>query len=82
MPKYVKKALDRLQHPKPKISQYDPHRWTVPTYGKRLQMAPYPDNSEILDYKATNKIKSIVGNMIYYDLSVDPTMLQAFIEML
>ena len=40
MPEYVKKALDRLQHPQPKIPQYSPHRWSVTAYGKRLHMAP------------------------------------------
>ena len=56
MPEYVKKALDRLQHPKPKIPQYVPHLWRVPTYGIRLQMAPDPDNRELLDKKATKII--------------------------
>ena len=32
MPDYVRKALDSLQ--------YAPHRWSVPAYGKRLQMEP------------------------------------------
>ena len=43
IPEYVKKSLDRLQHPKPKRPQYDPHRWIVPAYGKILQMAPDTD---------------------------------------
>ena len=48
MPESVKKVLDRLQHPKPKIPQYAPHFWIVPAYVKRLQMAPYPDDIDIL----------------------------------
>ena len=80
MPDYVRKALDRLQHPKPKTPQYAPHRWSVPAYGKRLQMAPYPDKSKLLYKNATKRIQSIVGTMLYYARSVYPTMLQAINE--
>ena len=77
IPEHVKKALDRLQHPRPNRPQYDPHRWTVPSYGKRLQMAPYLDDSELLENKSTKRIQSVVGTMIYYSRSSDPTILQA-----
>ena len=70
----MKKALDRLQHPKPKIPKYAPHCWTVPIYGKKLQMAPDPYDSKILDKETTKIIQSIVGTMIYYACLVDPTM--------
>ena len=40
-------------------------------------MAPDPDESNILDKKATKRIHSIVGTMIYYARSVYPTMLKA-----
>ena len=43
-------------------------------------MAPYPDNSNLLDKKSTKIIHSIVGMMLYYSRSVDPTMLQAINE--
>ena len=80
MPKYVTKALDRLQHPNPKILQYAPHLWTVPAYRKIFHMAPNPDNSNLLDKKSTKIIQSIVGTMIYYAWSVDPTMIRAINE--
>ena len=76
MPDYVRKALDRLQHPNPKIPQYAPHCWSVPAYGKRLQMALDTDESNLLDKNSTKSIQSILGTMIYYALSVDPTMLR------
>ena len=66
MIEYVKKALDRLQHTKPKIPQYAPHRWTVSTYGKILQMALYPDDRELIDKNSTKRIQYIVGTMLYY----------------
>ena len=79
---YVRKALDRLKHTKPKIPQYAPHRWSFPAYGKRLQMAPDTYNSDIFDKKATKRIQSIVGNMLYYARSVDPTMIWAINKIL
>ena len=80
MSDYVRKAMDRLQHLNPKRPQYAPHQWSVPAYGKRLQMAPDPDESDLLKKKSTKRIQSIVGTMIYYARSVDPTMLRAINE--
>ena len=82
MPGYVRKSLDRLQHPKSKRSQYAPHWWSVPAYGKRLQMAPDPDESDILDKNDTKIIQYIVGTMLYYARPVYPTMTQASNEIL
>ena len=82
MPEYLKKALDRLQHPKPKIPQYAPHFWTVPTYKIRLNMTPDPDNSNTLDKKATKRIQSIVVTMLYYAWSVDTMILRAINKIL
>ena len=59
----------------PKRPQYASHHWTVPAHGKRLQMAPDPDESNLLDNKGTKRIKYIVGTILYYDQSVDPKML-------
>ena len=36
MPKYIPKAMIRLNHPSPKKPQYAPHNWTAPAYGQRL----------------------------------------------
>ena len=82
MPDYVRKALDRLQHPKPKIPQYAPHRSTVPAYEKRLPMAPNIDKSNLLDKNSTKRIYSIVETMLYYSRSVDPKMQQAINKIL
>ena len=76
MPDYVRKALDRLQHPKPKRPQYAPHRWSVPVYRKRLQMAIDLDENDLIDKNPTKRIQSIVVKMLYCERSVDPTMLR------
>ena len=75
MTDYVKKALDRLKNCNTKRSQYAPHYWSVPAYGKRPQMAPDLDESDLLK-NPTKRIQSILGTMIYYAWPVDPTMLQ------
>ena len=77
---YAKKALDRLQHPKPKRPQYAPHLWTVPVYVKTIYMAPDPENSDILDKISTKRIHYIARTMTYYARSVDPMILQAINE--
>ena len=51
---YVTKVLERFQHPKPKHPQYYLHLWSVPAHRKILQMAPAPDESDIIDKKNTN----------------------------
>ena len=82
MPDYVRKFMDRLQHPKLKRLQYAPHRWSVPAYGKILQMAPDPDKSGILDKNPTKRIQSILGTMLCYACSVGPTTLWAINKIL
>ena len=72
--------MDRLQHPNPKRHQYAPHLWSVTAYGKRLQMAPDPDNIYLLNKKATKRMYFVVGTMLYYSRSVDPMMLRAINE--
>ena len=76
MPEYVKKSLDMLHDTKPKRPQYAPHCWSGRAYGKRLQMSPDPDESNIIDKNFTKITQSIVGTMLYYARSVDPTVLR------
>ena len=63
IPKIVKKALDRLQHPKPIKPQYAPYFWKVPEYGKRPQIAPYPMIATLLT-KIPQKNTVYCGNHI------------------
>ena len=80
MPKYIPKDMIRLNHPAPKKPKYTPHRWTDPAYGKRLQMAPDPDSSELLDQQDTMFIQTVVVIFLYYAWALDPTMLRALNE--
>ena len=80
MPEYIPKALTRLNHPAPKKPQYSPHRWTAPSYGQRLQMAPDPDSSELLNQQGIQFIQTVVGIFLYYTRALNPTMLCALNE--
>ena len=75
MPEYVKKRLIDSNIPIQKRPQYSPHRLTVTEYGKRLQMVPDPDKSNIIDKKVKNIIQYIIAILLYYAWSVDPIIL-------
>ncbi len=79
MPGYVKKALERLQHIAPKSPQYAPHRWTAPSYGSKIQLAPI-DDSPLLDAQGKKYVQSVTGTFGYYSRGVDPTMQPAINE--
>ena len=79
IPDYVTKALDRLQHTKPKQPQHAPHIRKRTAHGKSIQMATYTNESDLLE-KITKRIKSTVGTFKYYYWSVDITMLGAINE--
>ena len=78
----MKNPLDRIQHLNPKRPQYATRTWSVSDYEKILQMVPNPDESDIIDRKATTIIQYIVGTMLYYAQLVDPNMLRAIDEIL
>jgi hypothetical protein len=79
MPGYIEKVRTKLLHPNPKYPQHAPHRWTTPSYGSKVQMAPV-DTSPLLDKHGKKKVQSVTGSMLYYACTVDPTMLPAINE--
>ena len=54
-----------------------PHAWIKPTYGAKVQYAPNTDNSPVLSDTEIRHIQSVIGNLLYYALAVDPTILVA-----
>ena len=80
MPNYVRKKLIKFKHKPPIRPQYAPHKWLKPAYGKKLQYAPPPDESDFLDPKGITRIQSINGSFLYYGRAVDPTILTALNE--
>ena len=79
MPGYIEKVRTKLCHPKPKFPQHAPHRWTQPSYGSKVQMAPV-DDSPLLDKVMKKKVQSCTGSLLYYARTVDSTMLPAINE--
>ena len=81
MPKYIKLALHKLQHPTPLKPQDAPHRWNIPTYGAATQYADPEDNLAPLPLEGITMVRKIVGTFIYYALEMDSTMLVALSDL-
>ena len=75
MPGYIYEALQKFQHPYPKHRQYDPHAWAQPVYGAKVQHADNIDDSPVLPPKTGRLVHQIDGNLLYYTIAVDVTML-------
>ena len=75
MTKYIPKAMIRLNHPASNKLQYAPYKWNSPAYGKRLQMAPDPDYSELLNRQGIKFNQTVVGIFLYYVQALDPNMI-------
>ena len=79
MPNYVEKTLKKLNHKKPNKSVTAPHKWNMPAYSRKPQMAPI-DKSPPLDDKGKKRIQQIVGSFLYYARAIDSTILPALNE--
>jgi hypothetical protein len=77
MPGYIKRALQRFSHPKPSRPQHSPHVWQKPSYGVKIQYAPDPDTSPVLDAANSKRVQEVLGTLLYYARAVDSTMLTA-----
>jgi hypothetical protein len=76
MPKYIAKALERVQHPKPKQPQNSPHPCTITIYGaKTMQYVEQVDDTPLLDKEGKKYVQLVTGTLLYYARAVDPTLL-------
>jgi hypothetical protein len=75
MPGYVTAVLHKYHHPPSKRPQYAPHTWTEPAYGQRIQYAPPPDESATASTADITHTQGVVGTLLYYARSVDPTLI-------
>jgi hypothetical protein len=73
MPKYVSKALARLQHPAPKQPQHSPHPYAAPAYGQKQQFAK-PISTRHLTPAQTKYCQEFTGIFNYYTRVIDNTM--------
>ena len=54
------------------------HKWERLDYGVKKKCASNESNKPILPPKDTKYIQMLVGNFLYYDIAVEPTMLLAW----
>ena len=77
MPNYITKALKKFAHAIPKQHQAQPHPWTPPQYGAKVQYATDLPVMPLLSAKDRKRVQEVVGTLLYYARAVDPTMLTA-----
>ena len=77
MPGYIDRALQRFHHPRPTHPEHAPHAWQPPNYGTRIQLAPDPDTTAMLDPAGCCRIQEVIGVLLYYAHAIDPTLLVA-----
>jgi len=75
MPTYIKKALQRFQHPPPMKPQNQPHPSVKKTYGAKMQYANPPDEAPTLDIAGKTSIQEVMGVFLFLARAVDGTML-------
>ena len=74
---YIQEAFHKFQHPAPSRPQDAPHAWNQPIYGAVVQYSDQPNDSPLLPSKSINLVQQIIGTLLYYAISIDPTMLVA-----
>jgi hypothetical protein len=78
MPNYIPAMLHKFQHANPIKHQGAPHAWTTPTYGAKVQYATKdPPPPPLLLAAEITDIQQKVGTLLYYAVSIDPSMLVA-----
>jgi hypothetical protein len=75
MPTYIKKALQRFQHPPPMKTQNQPHPSIKKTYGEKVQYANPTDEVPALDKAGKRFIQEVTGVFLFLARAVDGTML-------
>jgi hypothetical protein len=76
MPKYIPKALLKFQHPTPVSPQHQPYKHVPIKYRARIQKVDI-DTSDPLSPDMIKCIQDIIGTLLYYGCTVNPTLLTA-----
>ena len=72
---YVEGDIYENQQKIPTHPQYATHKWEQPDYGAKHQWEPNESDKTILQTENRIHIQKLVGDFIYYEKSVGPTML-------
>ena len=79
MPECANDALIRFAHKLRKFT-HQPHKDTLPVYGRTIQNAKEHDTTPNLDKEGTTFVQQVTGVFLYYALAVDLTMLSACVN--
>ena len=71
MPGYIKKYLQQFKYPELQKVEDAPTLYNNPYFGAKQQWADNASTLEILEPSTIKHVKSIVGNVLYYDIAVD-----------
>jgi hypothetical protein len=74
MPTYVKKALQRFQHPPPTKPQNQPHPSVKKTYGAKVQYTKPSNKDPQLDKAGKKFIQEVTGVFLFFSRAVNGTM--------
>jgi hypothetical protein len=77
MPGSVAKALQCFEIPLPSHPQHAPSHFAEPIYGRQVQLAPEPNQSEPLNPKEIPRLQEIIGVLLYYGHTINNAMLVA-----
>jgi hypothetical protein len=75
MPRYIKAALHKYQHPAPARPEHSPHSWNPPIYGAKTQFASDTEPSPALSDKDINNLQQLTCTILYYARAVDPALI-------
>jgi hypothetical protein len=75
MPGYIKKALTRFGHERPKRKQNSPHKHVAPIYGTRAQYVKPENPSPLLSKREKTYIQVVTSTLLYYARVVNSTIL-------
>jgi hypothetical protein len=75
MPRDIKAALHKYQHPAPARPEHAPHTWNPPRYGAKTQFVNEATPSPVISDKDVNKLQQLTGTLLYYARAVDPTLI-------
>jgi hypothetical protein len=71
MPRYIKEALHKYQHPAPTYPEHALHQWNPPVYGTKTQYVEDTKDSPALSPKDVTRLQQLGGTLLYYARTVD-----------
>jgi hypothetical protein len=75
MPGYISNALYKFQHKEPLRPQHAPYPTQTPHYDSKVQLAPELDTPAYLSPAGKKRIQQVIGFLLYYGRTIDPTIL-------